>query len=151
MLYHNTILERCHACDKTEVFSVANFALLRVILIDSLASGRIVKMPVSGGSVLMGRNGRGKTSMIQLLQLFYGESPSKIASSGAGKLNFSGYYLPRSTSYIVFEYQRGPGELRQVVVHSSANGEGIRYRFVRQGYQPEQYIHDAILCEALIS
>ena len=41
--------------------------LLKVILIDSVVPGRIVEMPISGGTVLTGKNGSGKTTFLQLI------------------------------------------------------------------------------------
>lgn len=48
------------------------FKINRVFLIDSLAKGRITELVTDGGAVITGRNGRGKTSMLQFLPLFYG-------------------------------------------------------------------------------
>ncbi|WP_308636158.1 ATP-binding protein [Massilia brevitalea] len=115
------------------------YALTRMVLIDSLSSGRIVDMPVDDGAVLTGRNGAGKTSMLQLLPVFYGESPNRIVTQEAGRQSFVGYYLPRDTSYIVFEYERH-GEKRQVAVHSDRNGEKVIYRFIRHGFEPRQFV-----------
>lgn len=50
--------------------------LLKVILIDSVVPGRIVEMPISGGTVLTGKNGSGKTSFLQLISFFYGGNRS---------------------------------------------------------------------------
>ncbi|WP_022952779.1 ATP-binding protein [Leucothrix mucor] len=117
-----------------------SFGLQRMILVDSLSTGRIVEMPVDGGSVLTGRNGRGKTSLLQLLMLFYGESPNRIVTAQAGRDSFIGYYLPRSTSYIIFEYQREAGEQRLVVAYADSSGERVFYRFVRHGFELNQFI-----------
>jgi hypothetical protein len=118
------------------------FALLRLILIDSLSPGRVVELHVDGGAVLTGRNGRGKTSVLQLLLLFYGESPNRIVTAEAGRETFIGYYLPRTTSYIVFEYQRPGGQKRLVVAYSDRSGERVLYRFVRHGFDVAQFIED---------
>ena len=45
-----------------------DFSLQRLILIDSFSPGRIVVFPVESGAVLTGRNGRGKTSDLQLIE-----------------------------------------------------------------------------------
>ena len=39
-----------------------DYRLLRLILIDSYSPGRVVELPMEGGAVLTGRNGRGKNS-----------------------------------------------------------------------------------------
>ncbi len=65
----------------------------------------MVIFPLEGGAVLTGRNGRGKTSLLQLLPVFFGENPNRIVGTETNRLNFAGYYLPRLTSYILFEYR----------------------------------------------
>lgn len=116
-----------------------DFQLQRLILIDSFSPGRVVIFPLEGGAVLTGRNGRGKTSLLQLLPVFFGESPNRIVGTETNRLNFAGYYLPRLTSYILFEYRR-----RDVVclmaMHASESGEEIRYRFVRSPYKAELFL-----------
>ncbi len=116
-----------------------DFQLQRLVLIDSFSPGRVVIFPLEGGAVLTGRNGRGKTSLLQLLPVFFGENPNRIVGTETNRLNFAGYYLPRLTSYILFEYRR-----RDVVclmaMHTSESGEEIRYRFVRSAYKPELFL-----------
>ena len=114
------------------------YGLLRMILIDSLSPGRVIEMPVESGAVLTGRNGRGKTSMLQLLLLFYGESPNRIVTVEAGRESFIGYYLPRDTSYIIFEYHRR-GNKCQVAVYADRNGDKVVYRFIRHGFELLQF------------
>ncbi|WP_338924140.1 ATP-binding protein (plasmid) [Pseudomonas silesiensis] len=116
------------------------FKINRVFLIDSLAKGRITELVTDGGAVITGRNGRGKTSMLQFLPLFYGVSPSKLVSPG--KDSFIEYYLPNSTSYIVFEYQRDDGSLRLVVAYSNSTSDKVFYRFVRSGYDKKMFVLD---------
>ena len=116
------------------------FQLLRMILVDSLSNGRIVEMALAGGAVLTGRNGRGKTSLLQLLLLFYGESPNRIVTTAAGRKNFAGYYLPRVTSYLAYEYQRYDGHKRLVVAYADPNGDQVRFRFIRNGFDRQQFI-----------
>ncbi|MGV8894073.1 MAG: ATP-binding protein [Burkholderiaceae bacterium] len=125
---------------RTEYHHPDEYALLRLILVDSLSPGRIVELPVDGGAVLTGRNGRGKTSVLQLLLLFYGESPSRIVTAEAGRDTFVGYYLPRTTSYIAFEYQRPGGYKRMVIAYADKAGERVLYRFVRHGFAVDQFI-----------
>ncbi len=116
-----------------------DFRLLRLILIDSYSPGRVVEFPVVGGAVLTGRNGRGKTSLLQLVPIFYGENPARIVGTETNRLNFNGYYLPRLTSYIVFEYQRRD-QVCLVVLHASEQGGERRYRFVRSPYRPDLFL-----------
>ncbi|WP_274645016.1 ATP-binding protein [Pseudomonas serbica] len=117
---------------------VHQFKILRAFLIDSLTKGRITELVTDGGAVITGRNGRGKTSMLQFLPLFYGVNPNKLVSPG--KDSFIKYYLPNSTSYIVFEYQRDDGSLRLVVAYSNSTGDKVFYRFVRSGYEKRLFV-----------
>ncbi|MDD4964394.1 MAG: ATP-binding protein [Gallionella sp.] len=117
-----------------------DFRLLRLILIDSLSAGKVVELPLEGGAVLTGRNGRGKTSMLQLLPLFYGESANRIVTKEGNKKSFIDYYLPNATSYIVFEYQRPAGQKRLVAIYADPSAENLRYRFVRHGFALGQFV-----------
>lgn len=117
-----------------------DYSLLRLILIDSLSLGKVVELPLEGGAVLTGRNGRGKTSMLQLLPLFYGESPNRIVTKEGNKKSFIDYYLPNATSYIVFEYQRPAGQKRLVVIYADTSAEHLCYRFVRHGFLLDQFV-----------
>lgn len=128
--------------DDTTSHGQDGYTLLRLVLIDSLSPGRIIELPLDGGAVLTGRNGRGKTSLLQLLLLFYGESPNRIVTTEAGRESFVGYYLPRTTSYIGFEYQRHGGHKRMVVAYSDRSGERVLYRFIRSGYEVTQFIQE---------
>lgn len=123
--------------------TASSFQLLRLILIDSISSGRIVEMALDGGAVLTGRNGRGKTSLLQLLLLFYGESPNRIVTTEAGRKSFTGYYLPHTTSYLVYEYQRHDGQKRLAVAYADRNGERVFFRFIRAEYTLKQFIGEA--------
>jgi hypothetical protein len=116
-----------------------DYRLLRLILIDSYSSGRVVELPLEGGAVLTGRNGRGKTTLLQLVPIFYGENPTRIVGTETNRLDFNGYYLPRLTSYIIFEYVRRDVTC-MVVLHASQQGGDRRYRFVRSAYRPELFL-----------
>lgn len=112
-----------------------DFSLLRMILIDSYAPGGEAIINLDGGAVVTGDNGAGKTSLIRLIPIFFGENPGKINTGTDGFIDF---YLGRTTSYIIFEYQRR-GVLCQVVLTASQN-QTYTYRFVRSSYDLPQYI-----------
>ena len=87
------------------------FALRRLILIDAYRKGAITELKLDGHTSLTGANGVGKTSLLRLIPLFYGESPNKLVQGGGVNQSFVQYYLPHTTSFIVFEYSRPrPGE-----------------------------------------
>lgn len=117
------------------------FKLLRVFVIDSLPQGRIVEMRIDGGTVLTGDNGKGKTSLLQLIPFFYGTNPNRIVGR-LKELSFIEYYLPNSTSHLAFEYQLPDGAQRMVVAYANSTGEKIFYRFIRQGYDRRIFIDE---------
>ena len=116
-----------------------DYRLLRLILIDSYSPGRVVGLPMDGGTVLTGRNGRGKTTLLQLVPIFYGENPTRIVGTETNRLDFNAFYLPRLTSYIVFEYLRRDVAC-MVVLHASQQGGERRYRFVRSPYRADLFL-----------
>ena len=123
-----------------------DFFLQRLILIDSYSPSRIVEFPLEGGAVLTGRNGRGKTTLLQLVPIFYGESPNRLLDKGANRKNFVEYYLPRTTSYIVFEYRRRGQETRCVVLFADKQNE-LNYLFIRQGYNIALFVQENTIIE----
>jgi len=114
-----------------------DFKLLRMILIDSYAPGGEAIINLDGGAVVTGDNGAGKTSLIRLIPIFFGENPGRI---NAGTDGFIDFYLGRTTSYIIFEYQRR-GVLCQAVLTAGQN-QTYTYRFIRSGYDLSQYLLD---------
>lgn len=128
------------AIAQQQALAQGEFKLLRAYLIDSLAPGRRVCFELDGGAVLTGVNGRGKTSLLQLLLLFNGTNPNQLVSKG--KSSFIEYYLPNNTSYIVFEYQVEDGSKRMVIAYSNSTGDKVFYRFVRQGYDKAIFVDE---------
>lgn len=95
-------------------------------------------MKLDGHTSLTGANGAGKTSLLRLIPLFYGESPNKLVQGGGVNQSFVQYYLPHTTSYIVFEYSRR-GKICMVVMHASRSGESVYYRFIDQPFSLERF------------
>lgn len=118
-----------------------DFHLERMIFIDSYKPNGIVEVAIDGHANLNGFNGAGKTSLLRLLLLFYGEIPSRILRGEKSKENLISHYLSRSTSYIVFEYARR-GQLCLAVLHSNSSAETVHYRFIGSGYQRSLFVDD---------
>lgn len=110
-----------------------DFHLERIILIDSYRQGDIVEVRLDGHVNVNGINAAGKTTLLRTIPLFYGELAARMLKGEQSKKAFTDHYLPRSTSYIVFEYARR-GQLCMAVLHSNATGESVQYRFIATGY-----------------
>lgn len=108
-----------------------DFRLLRVISIDSYCPGGEIILKVDGGAILTGENGVGKTSLIRLIPVFFGELPRRIS---VGTQSFADFYLGRTTSYIIYEYERR-GVVCQAVVYAGHGDEAYVYRFIRAPYR----------------
>ena len=115
------------------------FALIRLVLIDSYAEGCIIELPLAGGTAITGRNGRGKTSLLQLIPAFYGERPDRIVRPVSNKKSFARYYLPRSTSYAVYEYQRDDVTCC-AILFADETGDAVHYRFLRSAYHKDLFV-----------
>lgn len=106
-------------------------SLQNIILHDSYFRHKRSKLPCFGHTNNTGDNGAGKTSMLQLIPVFYGYLPEKLMTRAAGKESFLDFYLPYVHSMIVFEYQRA-GQLCCVVLYRHATTPNkLIYRFVK--------------------
>ncbi|TFW31763.1 ATP-binding protein [Massilia horti] len=119
----------------------SRFALNRVIMVDSYTAGRITELPLQGGTAITGRNGRGKTSLLKLIPAFFGERPDRIVRPVSNQQNFARYYLPRSTSYIVYEYYREDVTCCAILC-GDPSGDSVEYRFVGGAYQRDWFVHE---------
>lgn len=117
----------------------SRFSLVRLILVDSYTEGRITELPLQGGTAITGRNGRGKTSLLQLIPAFYGERPDRIVRPVSNKKSFARYYLPRSTSFVIFEYRRDDVSCC-AILFADESGEAVHYRFMRSAYRRDLFV-----------
>ncbi len=117
---------------------IGYFSIRRLILIDAYRKGAITELKLNGHTSLTGANGVGKTSLLRLIPLFYGESPNKLVQGGGVNQSFVQYYLPHTTSFIVFEYSRR-SKVCMVVLHASRSGESVYYRFIDQSFALERF------------
>ena len=114
------------------------YQLKKIILIDSFWAGKTVLLDLDGHINLSGTNGAGKTTFLRLIQLFWGERPSNIVGGTGSKKGFIEYYLPRNSSYLIYEYQRPLKQICHVMIQS--DGRGAKYRFIDAPYNQEYYI-----------
>lgn len=114
-----------------------DFRLLRLILLDSYSPGGEAIIDLSDGAILTGDNGVGKTSLLNLIPIFYGENPGQCTS---GSSSFADFYLPHSTSYVIFEYERRDVPCMSILY--SAGEAGFNYRFIRSAYDLSLFTED---------
>lgn len=107
----------------------ADFRLLRLILLDSYSPGGEAIIELSDGAILTGDNGSGKTSLLSLISIFYGENPGQCTS---GSSSFADFYLPHSTSYVIFEYERR--NIPCLSILYSVGEAAFNFRFIRSAY-----------------
>ena len=118
------------------------YGLTRLVLIDSYLPGRVYEVDLNGHTNILGGNAAGKTSLIKLIVLFYGESPFALGIKeipSSKQLGFTQRYLPRTGSYIIFEYLV-KGELRTLVYTGNLNQPDKYHRyFVPSCYKLEDF------------
>lgn len=118
------------------------FELTRMILLDSYKKGGKVEIRLDGHASLNGSNAAGKTTLLRLIPLFYGESPNKMVRGGGVKKSFIEHYLTNSTSYVIFEYSRR-GALCMVAIHASRSGDNVCYRFIDKPFDLARFTDEA--------
>ena len=110
--------------------------LHRIILIDTHLPG-VVELKLKGHTNICGTNASGKTTLQRLIPVFYGEYPSRVVP--ATRDSFERWYLPRESSFIIYEYERNEQDLCQVVLAS--NGSGVNYRLVGKPFELSDYLY----------
>lgn len=107
----------------------------------STTSGRITEIDARGGAAITGANGVGKTTMLQVIALFFGYSPGKLVQAGENTLPMLRFILPHPESAIIFEYDRGTDqeEICHVILRRESNSDVGEYRFVRGPMRKEMF------------
>ena len=119
--------------------------LRKLILVDSFAASRIRELRLDGHVHVSGRNGRGKTTLIRLIPLFYGEQPSRIVrAAGSVVRTLKDFMFSRSTSYVAFEYENADG-IKLAILHYS--GDTPQYHLADGPYAKEIFVADENLVE----
>lgn len=116
----------------------------RAMLVDSINKGRIMELGIKGNVSVSGVNGSGKTTILKVIPLFYGARPSTIsAKTGDVLRSFSDFYLPRPSSFVVFEYEKA-NRLCCMVAYSNSNELGktgkVVYHLVDAPYDESWFV-----------
>ena len=112
--------------------------LQRIICIDGHIPSKVMEIRVAEHANLSGTNGAGKTTLLKLIPCFYGASPGQIVQKVGKRRSFVDYYLPRSTSLLIFEYSNHRG-LMCVVVYRHSSGDKPAYRFLGERFAIEYF------------
>lgn len=121
-------------------------SLRKLIVIDSYAASRIREVRLDGHVHVSGRNGRGKTTLIRLIPLFYGEQPSRIVrSAGSVVRSLREFMFSRSTSYVAFEYENHDGIKLAVLHYGSDNSP--QYHLADGPYAKDIFVENGQLIE----
>lgn len=115
-----------------------SFRLIRLILIDSYSRNRTVEINLDGHISLTGENASGKTTLLRLLPIFFGEAPSRVIQSDDNNHNFGRHYFPTTASYVVYEYDRRGSKVLSVI-HPDGQSDGVVYRFIDSPYRPDLF------------
>lgn len=107
------------------------FGLEQIVLHHSYKkmAGKTVRIPCRERTHLSGDNGAGKTTILSLIPVFYGEEPERLVSKAGNKVSFLEFYLPSPQSMIVFEYTQQDGFCCVVLYRHRSNK--LCYRFLR--------------------
>jgi len=120
--------------------------LRKLIVIDSYAASRIRELRLDGHVHVAGRNGRGKTTLIRLIPLFYGEQPSRIVrSAGSVVRSLREFMFSRSTSYVAFEYENDDGIKLAILHYGSDNSP--QYHLADGSYAKDIFVDNGQLIE----
>lgn len=125
------------------------FQMHRVLLVNagsnkSIPSARLTEIDPRDGAAVLGANGVGKTTVLQIIPLFFGHLPSQIV--GAGQQNMISFLLPTDGSAIGFEFQRGaeaPENMRLVVMRRRNDDPDVGfYRIFTSPFNKDLFVQD---------
>jgi len=116
--------------------------LERIICVDGHIAGKVMEVRVKEHANLSGTNGAGKTTLLKLIPFFYGAAPSQIVERVGKRKSFVDYYLPRTTSLLIFEYKNAR-DVFCVVVYRHSSGDKPAYRFLGERFDMGYFSEEA--------
>ena len=112
-----------------KVVDLVGCGLVDIVVFDSYIKGKHSIFHLAGHANISGTNGRGKTSTLSLIPLFFGATPDKLVNRNKGR--FIDFYLPSDQSFIAFQYQRFDGMCSVFVYANKSRDGSLCYRFVK--------------------
>ena len=100
--------------------------LSKIIFINS-ANIRYAEVKVDGNVHFSGTQGVGKSAVLRALLFFYNADPARLGIRKQGQKRFDQFYLPHSSSYIIYEVARD-GDRPFSIIMSRQNSRAV-YRF----------------------
>ena len=112
-----------------------------IITVNSYRGHKINQFNVDGGALIQGSNGAGKTSILRLVLLFFGASAKEIASISGKNNRFADYYLPSTSSYLVYQYKKENKDL--MVIAFAKNRNEVTYYFCEGLFDEALFVNEA--------
>ncbi|MES2822470.1 MAG: ATP-binding protein [Pseudomonadota bacterium] len=109
------------------------YGLTRIVLLNSFIPNRLCQADCEGNINFSGDNGAGKSSMLQLIPFFWGAEPFNLMRPVKRRKSFIDWYLPHSSSMVIFEYLREDGH-HFVMVYRHVSREAPVYRFAKGSF-----------------
>ncbi len=123
------------------------FGLQRLIVINSYMKHQARTLCVDEHTHVSGRNGRGKTTLLRLVPLFYGEQPSKMVKpSGEVLRPIRDYMFDSLSAYLVFEYRNHDG-IKLVIMYYGSS-ETPSYLLCDGPYSSELFVKEGKFIES---
>ena len=111
--------------------------LSKIIFIHS-ANIPYAEVRVDGNVHFSGTQGVGKSAVLRAMLFFYNANPARLGIRNQGQKKFDQFYLPHSSSYIIYEVERD-GDRPFSVLVSRQNSRAV-YRFVDGPFSKEWLI-----------
>ena len=114
--------------------------LSKIIFINS-ANIRYAEVKVDGNVHFTGTQGVGKSAVLRALLFFYNADPARLGIRKQGQKRFDQFYLPHSSSYIIYQVER-EGDRPFSVIMSRQNSRAV-YRFADGPFLQEWLIDES--------
>lgn len=114
--------------------------LSSIITVNSYRGHKISQFKVNDGALIQGSNGAGKTSILRLILLFFGAPAKEIASISGKNNRFADYYLPSTSSYLVYQYKKDQQDFLVIAFAKSRNE--VTYYFCEGAFDEALFVTD---------